>query len=95
MRLITRLCGERGLPAIINIHDVPLARRYCQRMIGLRQGRIVYDGPAAGLDDNVLTEIYGEEDWDTQAVQTDSLDEAEDGIDGDEVLKDDVQATRP
>lgn len=75
MRLITRLSADRGLPAIINIHDVPLARRYCQRMIGLREGRIVYDGPESSLDDGVLTEIYGEEDWDTQVAQTDSVEE--------------------
>lgn len=75
MRLITRLCGERGLPAIINIHDVPLARRYCQRVIGLRSGRIVYDGPATALDDAVLTEIYGAEDWDTGTAQAEASDD--------------------
>ena len=79
MRLITRLCGERNLPAIINIHDVPLARRYCRRVIGLRQGRIVYDGPADDLDDRVLTNIYGEEDWDTQAAPETETDD--DGTD--------------
>ncbi len=67
MRLITRLCGERGLPAVINIHDVPLARRFCRRIVGLRQGRIVYDGPSDGLDEGVLTAIYGEEEWDAPA----------------------------
>jgi phosphonate transport system ATP-binding protein len=63
MRLICELCAERGLAAIINIHDVALAQRFVQRVIGLRFGAIVYDGPPDGLSPDKLTEIYGEEDW--------------------------------
>jgi phosphonate transport system ATP-binding protein len=63
MRLIVELCGERGLAAIINIHDVALAQSFAQRIVGLQQGRIVYDGPPDGLTPAVLTLIYGEEDW--------------------------------
>jgi len=76
MRLITGLCRERGLGAIINIHDVPLAMQFVERIVGLRAGEIVYDGPPSGLDDQHLTEIYGEEDWSgTRAA--DQEDEAE------------------
>ncbi len=67
MRLISEICAEQGLPAIINIHDVPLAQRYCRRIVGLRQGRIVYDGPAEGLSAEVLTDIYGAEDWEASS----------------------------
>lgn len=63
MRLIVELCEERGLSAIINIHDVLLAQMFSKRIVGLDQGTIVYDGPPAGLTPEVLTEIYGEEDW--------------------------------
>jgi phosphonate transport system ATP-binding protein len=63
MRLICELCEERGLAAIINIHDVALAQMFVQRVVGLRLGEIVYDGPPADLTAEVLTEIYGEEDW--------------------------------
>lgn len=63
MRLIREICDERGLPAIINIHDVVLARQFTQRIIGLRAGAIVFDGPPSALDQTVLTRIYGEEDW--------------------------------
>ncbi|MDM7945617.1 phosphonate ABC transporter ATP-binding protein [Oceanibaculum nanhaiense] len=63
MRLICEICAERDLAAIINIHDVPLAQMFAQRIVGLRAGEIVYDGPPEGLTDAVLTEIYGEEDW--------------------------------
>jgi len=63
MRLLKELCGERKLSAIINIHDVMLAQMFAERVIGLRLGAIVYDGPATALTAEVLTTIYGEEDW--------------------------------
>ena len=63
MRLITELCGERKLSAIINIHDVMLAQMFAERIVGLRLGEIVYDGPPDKLTPAVLTSIYGEEDW--------------------------------
>ena len=70
MRLIREVCDERGLPAIINIHDVMLAQMFVQRIIGLRKGEVVYDGDPQGLGPDVLTEIYGEEDW-TQTIKKD------------------------
>ena len=63
MRLITELCEENQLTAIINIHDVALAQMYAERIVGLREGSIVYDGPPDDLKPDVLTEIYGKEDW--------------------------------
>ncbi len=63
MRLITEICAERKLAAIINIHDVALAQMFVARIIGLRAGRIVYDGPPSGLTQDTLVAIYGEEDW--------------------------------
>ncbi|MDZ7842645.1 MAG: phosphonate ABC transporter ATP-binding protein [Gammaproteobacteria bacterium] len=63
MRLITEVCAERGLPAIINMHDVVLAQQFAERIIGLRAGAVVYDGSPAELDVVALTSIYGEEDW--------------------------------
>ena len=63
MRLIKELCAERKLSAIINIHDVMLAQMFAERIVGLRLGEIVYDGPPDKLTPAVLTSIYGEEDW--------------------------------
>ena len=63
MRLITELCEENQLTAIINIHDVALAQMYAERIVGLREGSIVYDGSPDDLNPDVLTEIYGKEDW--------------------------------
>ena len=69
MRLITELCRERGLAAIINIHDVALAQMFVPRIVGLRFGEIVFDGPPDHLTSDKLTEIYGEEDWEA-TIQT-------------------------
>ena len=63
MRLILELCQERGLAAIVNIHDVVLATEYLPRIVGLRAGNLVYDGPSKAIDESVLTQIYGAEDW--------------------------------
>lgn len=63
MRLICELCAERNLAAVINIHDVQLAQLFVQRVVGLRAGRMVFDGPPGDMTPEVLTTIYGEEDW--------------------------------
>lgn len=63
MRLICELCDERGLAAIINIHDVALAQMFVERVIGLKLGEMVFDGGPDDLTPDVLTQIYGEEDW--------------------------------
>lgn len=74
MRLITELCDERGLAAIINIHDVQLAQMFARRIVGLQQGVIVYDGPPDGLTAEALTRIYGEEDWSATIRKVDEED---------------------
>jgi phosphonate transport system ATP-binding protein len=63
MRLICELCDERGLATVINIHDVALAQMFVRRIVGLRLGEIVFDGPPDTMTAETLTEIYGEEDW--------------------------------
>jgi phosphonate transport system ATP-binding protein len=77
MRLITELCRERGLAAIINIHDVALAQMFVPRIVGLRFGEIVFDGPPGGLTPEKLTEIYGEEDWEATIEKVEDEDEDE------------------
>ena len=48
---------------------------FLPRIVGLRSGSIVYDGPADGLTPDVLTTIYGEEDW-TAAKEQSEYEEA-------------------
>jgi phosphonate transport system ATP-binding protein len=59
MALITDLAAEDGIPALVNIHDVPLARAFARRILGLAAGRIVFDGLPAALDEVALERIYG------------------------------------
>jgi len=63
MRLLVELAKERGTPAIVNIHDVALARSFADRIVGLAGGVVAFDGTADDVNDQVLTDIYGEEDW--------------------------------
>jgi phosphonate transport system ATP-binding protein len=77
MRLLTEICAERGLPAIVNIHDVPLAQQFMQRIVGLRAGRVVFDGPPEDLTEAALTSIYGEEDWNAMRQGDEEQAEAE------------------
>src|SRR5688572_12976371 len=63
MELIARRAGERGIPVIVNMHNVELARRFADRIIGLSKGRIVFDGPPQALEDSHLLAIYGGEGW--------------------------------
>lgn len=77
MRLICELCRERGLAAIINIHDVALAQMFVQRVIGLRFGAIEFDGPPNALTPDVLTTIYGEEDWEATIEAVEDEDDIE------------------
>ena len=75
MRLICELCEERQLAAIINIHDVLLAQMFARRIVGLQLGSIVYDGPPENLNPDVLTQIYGEEDWEATIEKVKEEDE--------------------
>ncbi|NHI17975.1 phosphonate ABC transporter ATP-binding protein [Microbacterium excoecariae] len=59
MAELERINVERGLTVLTNLHLMDLARDYTTRMIGLRAGEIVYDGPAADATDADFEEIYG------------------------------------
>jgi phosphonate transport system ATP-binding protein len=63
MELMANLAGKRNIPVIVNIHNVDLAKRYCQRMIGMTGGKVVFDGTPAELTDANLQAIYGGENW--------------------------------
>ncbi|RAU18384.1 phosphonate ABC transporter ATP-binding protein [Nitrincola tibetensis] len=63
MELLTQLAQDKGIPTLVNIHDVNLAKRYAQRMIGMSGGEVVYDGKPDGITDTHLKTIYGGESW--------------------------------
>lgn len=59
MELLGQLNGERGMTLIVSLHHVGLARRHCERVIALREGVLVFDGPSAELTPPFLRELYG------------------------------------
>ena len=54
-----RINQEMNITVLINIHHVDLALQYCSRVIGIRAGQIVYDGPTTSVTQEILDEIYG------------------------------------
>ena len=62
MQDFVRVNREMGITILLNIHHVELALEYADRVIGIRAGKIVYDGPSYQVDQGVLDAIYGERD---------------------------------
>ncbi len=63
MTLMQEQGAAQGIPVIVNMHDVELARRFADRIVGMKEGLVAFDGPPAELDDKVLKHIYGGEGW--------------------------------
>jgi phosphonate transport system ATP-binding protein len=63
MELLVNIAASRRIPVIVNIHNVPLARRFADHMVGMSGGHIVYDGTADSLTDEHLRQIYGGQNW--------------------------------
>ena len=52
---------QDGITVLCNLHFLGMARRYATRVIALKAGRIVFDGPPGAIDGARFREIYGEE----------------------------------
>lgn len=61
MQDFVRINQEMGISILLNIHHVELALEYANRIIGIRAGKIVYDGPSANVNQTVLDAIYGDD----------------------------------
>lgn len=59
MDLLLALNRERGMTLVVSLHHVGLARRYCERVVALRDGALVFDGPVAALTPAFLRDLYG------------------------------------
>ncbi|MCS7460735.1 phosphonate ABC transporter ATP-binding protein [Paenibacillus doosanensis] len=58
---LKRINQELGITTIVNLHFIDLAREYATRIIGLRAGQLVFDGPVSEATDAKFSEIYGRE----------------------------------
>lgn len=59
MRDLRQINRDLGITTVVNLHFLDLARRYADRIIGMRAGEVVFDGPATDADDAVFERIYG------------------------------------
>ena len=61
MRYLEELNTKDGMTILCSLHFLSLARAYADRIIALKDGMIVFDGPPKEIDDARFREIYGEE----------------------------------
>ncbi len=57
---LKRICEEDRIPAIVSLHQIDLARDFAHRIVGLRDGRVIFDSRPDDLGDDVLSRIYGD-----------------------------------
>ncbi|TCL01122.1 phosphonate transport system ATP-binding protein [Shimia isoporae] len=68
MQSLRQIHEEDGRMVIANLHTLDTARRYCDRVIGMRDGRIVFDGTPEQLTTGVARDIYGADDSFSEAA---------------------------
>ncbi len=68
MTLLAEQARAHDIPVIANMHDVALARRFAERIVGMSGGRVVFDGPPRELEHAQLKAIYGGEQWIAEAA---------------------------
>ncbi|AGW93807.1 MULTISPECIES: phosphonate ABC transporter ATP-binding protein [Cupriavidus] len=61
MSLLTQINRTRKVAVLVSLHQVDVAMRYCPRVVALRHGKVVYDGPSAALTPAMLRDLYGTE----------------------------------
>lgn len=59
MDALQRINRHHGIMVLCNLHSIELAQTYCDRLIGMAQGRIAFDGPPAALTESAARELYG------------------------------------
>ena len=79
MRILQAINREDGKTVIVCLHQVDFAARYCRRVVALKAGRIVYDGPATALNRTFLRELYGPDFDGLDGVETLETEEQKQG----------------
>jgi phosphonate transport system ATP-binding protein len=74
MDTLRRIHDEDGRTVIANLHTLDTARRYCDRVIGMRDGRIVFDGTPGQLTTGAARDIYGADASFSEAATSTSID---------------------
>jgi phosphonate transport system ATP-binding protein len=69
MDVLFGLTKDLGMTLVVSLHQISIAQTYCQRALGMRKGRLIYDGPSSDLSTQRLENLYGA---DAQEIVTDS-----------------------
>ena len=56
--ILKRVCREDGITALVSLHTLELTREYADRVVGLKDGQIVFDGPTEDLTNKVVDSVY-------------------------------------
>lgn len=59
MDALHHVCRTRNIPVIVNLHSLDIARRYCDRVVAMSHGRVVFDDVPQRLTNDALVQIYG------------------------------------
>jgi len=57
---LVALCREEKLALLLSLHAVELAKKYCDRIIGLRKGKLVFEGKPVDLSNQIVASIFQE-----------------------------------
>ena len=85
MQSLREINERDGLPVICNLHTLDTARAYCDRVIGMRQGKLIFDGPPSDLNSQAVRDIYGSEHEIDESVTSTNI--KENVLSGSELIK--------
>jgi phosphonate transport system ATP-binding protein len=61
MELLREVNERDGMTVVVSLHQVDMATHYCPRIVALKEGRILFDGPSEDVTSSLLAEVYGSE----------------------------------
>jgi phosphonate transport system ATP-binding protein len=61
MEILREVNSSDGITVVISLHQVEMATRYCPRIVALKEGRVVFDGPSEAVTPALLADVYGAE----------------------------------
>jgi phosphonate transport system ATP-binding protein len=73
MDALLGVCRKRHIPVIVNLHSLEIAQHYCDRIVAMARGRVVFDDRPGRLTNEALSQIYGKSGrWERDAVPLES-----------------------
>jgi phosphonate transport system ATP-binding protein len=73
MDALKRINSEMGITVICNLHDLDIARNYCDRLVGMTEGRVVFDDIPENFTENLSQSLYGIEANDSEMISQANL----------------------